>query len=232
MIKLNHKNSPLYQEQNKLSEQFLHYNSSLFEDRQLLELLLSSCHEQTELKSLIEELLLRFGNIRGIIHADSRLIKNIPNINNQTLTAIKLARELTIRSMKQQMQQKLIIENWSTLIKYCQLLLLNLHHEQMHAMFLNKKLQLITDELIGEGTTGNVEIDCSSLIQKALSLCASYLILVHNHPSGEAQPSESDIINTTKIFYALEKVNIQIYDHIIIAAANEQYYSFRNSGLI
>jgi DNA repair protein RadC len=105
-----------------------------------------------------------------------------------------------------------------------------LRQEKFKVFFLDKKFKLL-DEFDQDGWVENVEIDIKTIIKKALNCSAKYLILTHNHPSGDIKPSKADIASTDKIIESLKVVEIKIYDHIIIGK-NGAHYSFRESGLI
>ena len=106
----------------------------------------------------------------------------------------------------------------------------SLKNEQLRLLFLDKRHQIITDEVQQTGTVDHTPVYTREVIKRALELGASGLIIVHNHPSGDPTPSQADIKATRDIQSAAEKLNIQVHDHIIIA--KDKHVSFRAKGLM
>jgi DNA repair protein RadC len=102
--------------------------------------------------------------------------------------------------------------------------------ESFRLLFLDKKNQLIADELQQRGTVDHTPVYVREVIKRALELSATALIMVHNHPSGDPTPSMADIDMTKRVISAAEKLNILVHDHIIIA--RKGHVSFRNLQLI
>ena len=95
---------------------------------------------------------------------------------------------------------------------------------------MDKKHQLIEDELLGVGENDHVAVSAKVIAKKALLLSATSIILLHNHPSGELKPSTSDIKTTNEISTTLKNLQIKVLDHLIISAKG--HFSFREEGLI
>jgi DNA repair protein RadC len=106
----------------------------------------------------------------------------------------------------------------------------NLQVEQFRALFLNKKNILIADEVMATGTIDQTPVYPREIVKRALAHEAGAIILVHNHPSGKAHPSNSDIDLTTQIVNACKTVNVSIHDHVIIGKG--EYYSFKTHMLL
>lgn len=97
-------------------------------------------------------------------------------------------------------------------------------------MFLDKKNQLIADELMGQGTVDHAPVYPREIARRALELSASALILIHNHPSGDPTPSRADIDMTREVIDALQPFDIAVHDHLI--ASKQGVTSFKTQGLI
>jgi len=102
--------------------------------------------------------------------------------------------------------------------------------EQFRVLFLDRKNQLIADELMSQGTVDQAPVYPREIARRALELSASALILVHNHPSGDPTPSSADIEITREIVDALQPFEIKVHDHLI--AAKHGVTSFKTEGLI
>lgn len=216
----------------RLKEKFLKNPANNFADYELLEIILFSSHTRKDVKPIAKKLLSGFGSINSIINADKKLLNNIVKTNDNMLVSFKLIREIINRSTKSNVNNKPIIESWKSLISYLQAQMMGLQKEQLRILFLDKKHHLIADELQHHGEIEDVEIDIKNILQKTLDLCASGVILVHNHPSSNIKPSKADIKNTNRIIEALKIIDVKLYDHLIFGQDGSNYYSFKNEGLI
>lgn len=207
-------------------------NSNSLLDYEILEVLLFSAISRKDAKMIAKNLLAKFGSITDIINTDSHLLKEVEGATDSAIASIKLIKEIIVRESKDKIKKVNILDNWQDMIKYCQNNIGNLKYEKFHILFLNKKYRLISDKIYGESDNADsISINKNHIIKNSLNLSASYLILCHNHPSGNIKPSKADIDNTLKIKESLENIAIKILDHIIISD-NSRYFSFKEQGLI
>jgi DNA repair protein RadC len=123
-----------------------------------------------------------------------------------------------------------IIGSWGALLEYLKFNMGNLQIEQFRILFLNKKNSLIADEIMATGTIDQTPVYPREIIKRILVHEAGAIILVHNHPSGSAKPSTSDIELTVQIVNACKTVNVSVHDHVIIGRG--EYYSFKTNMLL
>lgn len=102
--------------------------------------------------------------------------------------------------------------------------------EEFRVLYLNSRNLLLRDEAVASGTPNAVSVHPRTIVKRALELGATALILVHNHPSGSVDPSQSDIQTTARIVRAARTLDIVVHDHIIVA--RNGWRSFRQSGLL
>jgi DNA repair protein RadC len=102
--------------------------------------------------------------------------------------------------------------------------------EQFRVLYLDRKNALVADEAQAQGTVDHVPVYPREVVKRALELNASALILVHNHPSGDPTPSDSDILMTRQIKVAAEALGLTLHDHLVIGRSRE--LSFRSEGLL
>jgi DNA repair protein RadC len=93
--------------------------------------------------------------------------------------------------------------------------------ERFHVLYLDRKNRLISDERLSVGTVDHVPVYPREVVRRALALNASALILVHNHPSGDPEPSDSDIWMTKEVHSACGVLGLTMHDHIIVGAGRE-----------
>ncbi len=215
----------------RMREKFL-INSNSMLDYEILEMLFFSASPRRDTKPIAKNLLAKFGNITNIINADVNLLKEIPGVTNAIITSIKLIKEIIIRESRDKIENNIVINDWQKMVEYCQNNIGNLKNEKLHILFLDKKYRLISDKIYGDfEEIDNVNINQSAIIKDALNLASSSIVLCHNHPSGNPNPSKQDIINTEKIKLSLENIAIKMLDHIIVAG-NGKYCDFKEESLI
>jgi DNA repair protein RadC len=106
------------------------------------------------------------------------------------------------------------------------------HKESFYAMYLNRANKLLAVILISEGGTSACLVDVKIIFQAALRVNASAIILSHNHPSGQLQPSNADIQITNNVKEAAKLLDMQVIEHIIVTPEDDKYYSFADNGQI
>ncbi len=144
--------------------------------------------------------------------------------------ALKLTEALTVRVLGDAVQVKPVISNWQALLDYCKASLAHKANDQFHVLFLDNKNSLIADETQQKATVNHVALYPREVIKRALELNASAIILVHNHPSGDAIPSTADIEMTAEVCAADRKLGIAVHDHLIISRGGHN--SFKSLGLL
>jgi DNA repair protein RadC len=123
-----------------------------------------------------------------------------------------------------------VLAGWQALIDYLHADMAHLGRERFRVLFLDTRNVLIADELMSEGTVNQTSVHIREVIHRALDLSATAIILVHNHPSGDAKPSRDDIQLTNQIRDAGRLVGIILHDHVIIG--REGHASFKALGLL
>jgi DNA repair protein RadC len=146
------------------------------------------------------------------------------------VTELKLIRAAALRLAKGEVINRPVLSSWNSVIDYCRSAMAFEEVETFRLLFLDKKNQLIADEQQQRGTVDYTPVYAREVVKRALELSASAIILVHNHPSGDPTPSLADRDMTKKIIQAAEKLNIQVYDHVIIG--RKGHVSFRNLQMI
>jgi len=123
-----------------------------------------------------------------------------------------------------------MLTGWDALVDYCHTSMAHRATEQFRILYLDRKNVLIADEEQARGTVDHVPVYPREVVKRALELNASALILVHNHPSGDPTPSESDIDMTRRVQDAAEALGLTLHDHLIVG--RERELSFRASGYL
>ncbi len=205
-------------------------NAGILRDYEVLEALLFYVFPRKDTKRLAKDLLLKFKTLKNIIFAESSEIEEIKGLGKSTSFLFKVIRELFPRILKDEIANFPVISTSEHVQNYYKTILETLKKEQLRIMFLNNKNKLILERIIQEGTINQTAIYPREIVQVALNCGASGIILVHNHPSGDASPSRQDILITKRIKEIMEKLEIHVLDHLIIG--RNQVTSLRDAKLI
>jgi DNA repair protein RadC len=131
-------------------------------------------------------------------------------------TDLKLIGAVAHRSLKSDLTGRQLLGSWSAVIEYCRAAMAYETKEQFRILFLDKRNQLIADEVQQRGTVDHTPVYPREVVKRALELSSTAIILVHNHPSGDPTPSRADIDMTNTIINTAKPLGISIHDHIII----------------
>jgi len=123
-----------------------------------------------------------------------------------------------------------VISSWDRLLDYCTARLAHEKVEQTRVLFLDTRNRLIKDERQNRGTVNHTPLYPREVVRRALELGATAIILVHNHPSGDPEPSRADIDMTKEVQEAAGKLGIVLHDHLVIG--RDGHVSFRSQGLL
>jgi DNA repair protein RadC len=172
----------------------------------------------------------RFGNLAGVLAASPQELATVAGMGDASIAVLKVVPEAAIRLAREDLAERPVIASWEKLIAYCRISMGREKVEQFRLLFLDRKNRLIADEMHQHGTVDHTPVYPREVVKRALELGASALILVHNHPSGDATPSKADIEMTRDIVDAAGKLGIAIHDHIVIGRGGEK--SFKSMGLL
>ncbi len=214
----------------RVRKKFLTSLGEELHDYELLEILLFAALPRQDTKALAKKLIAKFGSLSAVVNGEVELLRSVEGIGDAAITQIKIVSRILQRVLKKSAQEKPVLSNWQAVLDYATSALKNLNHEVFRVLFLDKKHRLIEDELFKNGENDHVFVSAKAVVKKALTLSAASVILLHNHPSGEARASASDIKTTNDISSALKNLEIKILDHIIVAG--DAHFSFREEGLI
>ena len=214
----------------RLRERALNGGLGALADYETLELYLFRTFPRGDVKPLAKRLIARFGSLGGVLAASVRELQTVPGVGEAAALDLKLVHELTQRIALQSFQKRPIISSWSALLAYVKVALAQEAREQFRVLFLDKKNQLIADEVMNHGTVDHAPVYPREIVRRGLELSASALILVHNHPSGDPTPSQPDIDMTKEIVEAGRSLKIAVHDHLVVG--RDGVASFKALGLL
>jgi DNA repair protein RadC len=214
----------------RLRERFIASSFGSLADYEILELLLFLAKPRGDVKPIAKKLMAEFGSVQRIFSASEDNLLSIDGVGKSVISSLRLVKEAAARILKEEIKQTTILQSWSALIDYLKVSMAYIKTEQFRVLFLNKKNMLIADELQEVGTVDQTPVYPREIVKRALFHEATAIILVHNHPSGNPNPSNADVQMTKKIVAALAPIGVSVHDHIIIS--NRDFYSFKSNMLI
>lgn len=176
--------------------------------------------------ALIDE----FGSTAAVLAAAPAALARILGTGNPAIRHIFMVRDVMLHVLREEALKAPILSTSEALIDYLFADMAHLPAERLRVLFLNSANRLLRDEMVCEGSVNEAPIYPREIMRRALEVGATALILAHNHPSGDAQPSEGDIRATQRVAKAAQALDIRIHDHVIVARSG--WSSFRMLGLI
>jgi DNA repair protein RadC len=198
-------------------------------DYELVELIIARSIPRGDVKPLAKALLARFGSLAGVFGATVEELRTVAGVGPGLALDLKLIQETTLRIGKAEVTKRTVISSWSALLAYVRVALAHEAREQFRVLFLDKKNQLVADEVMNRGTVDHAPVYPREVMRRALELSASAVILVHNHPSGDPTPSAADIDMTRQIVDAGRPLKIAVHDHLVVG--RDGVASFKALGL-
>jgi DNA repair protein RadC len=180
--------------------------------------------------NLAEALLKEFGSIGRILSETEEGLRRVIGKQDAVIGLLTAAEQLLTAQLQNQLPKKLISATDENLIRYLQASMGSLASETMRVLFLDNANHLVRNQEFGAGSPRKIYVQPRCILKRALELNASAIILVHNHPSGDAKPSKSDIKFTLSIKMLCRELDITLHDHIIIAG--NEWSSLQGMGVL
>ena len=206
------------------------YGFDNLSDIELLSIILNYPKNNVDVLDIASLILTKYESLYNLFNLDLNVLKTIDNINENKAILIKTIYELNKR-LNIAKNNESNIKLASSLDIYTRYFnkFLKLNNEVLYVLYLTKNNYLIKEEVMGIGNNDKVIFDYNNLLKNAILNNAKKVILIHNHPSNNVNPSTDDIIMTKRISEALKLVNINLADHLIFT--NNQYYSIISNRL-
>ena len=211
----------------RLKTEFLARPGS-FPDHKLLELLLFYANPRSDTNPLAHELLERFGSLAGVLDAPVEELCKVKGMGEHGAALLKAAKELTGRYLTARTQVDNIARSSRDYYELLRPYFFGARNEQTCLLCLDGKGKVLGIRKLGEGSVNAVVITTRRIAEAALSLNAASVVLAHNHVSGIAFPSEDDVAATHSLAPVLERLGVQLLDHLIFV--DDDMVSLRDSG--
>lgn len=214
----------------RLRARFQEDGGGSWQDYELLELLLFRSIPQKDVKPLAKELIRTFGSFAEVVAAPIRLLTEVKGIGASVALDLKVIEAASHRIARGAVANRSVLSSWAAVLDYCRSTMELKQEEHFRILFLDRKNMLIRDEVQQTGTVDHTPVYPREVVKRALELAASALILVHNHPSGNTEPSAADIRMTGELVDIARPLGLIIHDHVIVGRGS--HFSFKAKGLI
>lgn len=199
-----------------------------FPDHKLLELLLFYANPRGDTNPVAHALMNRFGSLSGVLDALPEELMKVPGVGEHAVTLLKAAKEIGGRYLSSRSRMDEIVRSTGDIYEFLKDHFYGARNERIILLCLDGKGKVLGVRKIGEGNVNAAEITTRGVVEAALSLNASRVVLAHNHPSGLALPSDEDKLTTQHLANVLRTVNVELIDHVIFS--DDDMVSLRESG--
>jgi len=214
----------------RLRARFREAGADALADYELLELVLFRALPRRDVKPLAKALLAHFGSFAEVISAPPARLTEVEGLGDAAIGELKIVQAAASRLVRGEVKRRTMLSSWSSVLDYCRTAMAFGDREQFRVLFLDKRNQLIADEVQAVGTVDHTPVYPREIVKRALELSATAVVLVHNHPSGDPTPSRADVQMTKQIVEVAKPLGIEVHDHIIVG--KEGHASLKGLRLI
>lgn len=214
----------------RLRARLLTTEGAALAEYELVEYLLTLALRRGDTKGIAKDLLREFGSLQRVLTAKPDELVRVKGLGEIGAGAIVIARATAVALLAEPLRDAPMLASWQALLDYLRADMAWLAIERVRVLHLDSKNMLMRDEVVSEGTVDQAGVHVREIVKRALEIGSSSLILVHNHPSGDPQPSRADIQLTREIIEAGKRLGIAVHDHIIVGAHG--HASLRALGLM
>jgi DNA repair protein RadC len=213
-----------------IEERLVALGPQALNDAELLALLMGSGRPGASSLEIARLALSELGGLAGVVHASRRQFEAVAGLGPRRHARVQAVLEIAKRVLRQQLARGPVLNAPGQVRDFLRLSFGRIDHEVFTVLFLDAQQRLIACEELFRGTLTQTSVYPREVVRRALALNCASVILSHNHPSGIAEPSRADQVLTRELQGALRLVDVQVLDHIIVAAAGSA--SFAELGLL
>ena len=219
---------------NKPYEKFKELGANALSNEELLAIILRTGTCNKPALKVAEEVLdtkdAYQGKLMGLYHKSLKELMEIDGIGEVKAIKLKCLTELSLRMAKERLENRVVFTNPSDIAEYYMETCRHLEVEKVFLLCLDNQLRLIKEYELSKGTINTSLISPREVFIEALNAKAVYILLIHNHPSGNPSPSKADIQITLKVVEAGKIIDIKLLDHIIIG--DHSYVSLKEQKIL
>lgn len=216
----------------RLRERFLRSGFSGFADYEIVEMLLTLAIPRCDVKPAAKALLARFGTVRGVLDAPAEELRRVDGLGEVAPVALRIIRETANLYLQQTAEGGEPLRDPEALTRFWRSRIGSLPFEVFEVAYLDSAGRLLRDgvERLEEGTVDRATVYPRRILEAALRRNAAAIVVAHNHPNGEVEPSEQDKLLTRALHLASSTVAVRLLEHLVVSP--ERVFSFREAGLL
>jgi len=211
-------------------ERLLRSGPQSLTDAELVAILLRIGVRGTRAVELARHMLKKFGSLRAVAEAPLSALLEVKGLKGAKAAQLVAAIEISRRIALPDSRENINLKSTGDAAAYLRSRLHGLAEEHFRGLFLNRRGILLEDALLSVGSVDQARPPIRLIVARTLQANASAVIVAHNHPSGAAQPSESDKLFTEDLYAALKPIRVQLLDHVVVAG--DSVFSFADSGIM
>ncbi|UAT42944.1 RadC family protein [Anaplasmataceae bacterium AB001_6] len=204
------------------------------EELDILEIMLFYCIPRKDVRDIAKFILQEFKTIHNFLSSEEilwrELILKKYTLNENTIFFFKILKSLIYRVTLQNVVHSPVLKNWTKVLEFLKVNISFSTTEKLVVLFLDSAHRLKNVYYQSLGCVNETPVSIKTILKKGIALDSTKIIISHNHPSGNIQPSEQDIQVTKKLEASCQVLDIKLIDHIIVS--KNDHYSFAENGLI
>ena len=212
----------------RVKDRFCKEGLDHFEEHEVLELLLYYCIPRVDTNPVAHRLLDHFGSLSAVMEAPVEELEKVSGIGHNAAVFLSLVTAAGRYYQVNCASNHVALTTVEECGRYLMPLFYGRRNEMVYLLCLDAKCKVLSCKLLGEGSVNSAGVPVRRIVETALAANATSVVLAHNHPSGLAVPSDADVLTTRRVAMALDAVEIELLDHIVVA--DDDYVSMAQSG--
>lgn len=212
----------------RLRDRFLEHGLDKFTDEEVLELLLTLATPRRDCKQQARQLMKNLGSLHAVLDAKPAELTKVKGVGPKNLLGLKLIPAVARRYLKRRLTGPGQAFDWDQASQYLKMTMGPLKQEVFRVMLLDGGDRVLGAEDLAKGTNDQAVVYPREVVARCMAAGARAVVLAHNHPSGELEPSPLDLELTRRVYYALRSVRTELRDHLIVGAGG--VYSMAKRG--
>ena len=214
----------------RLRERFLRGGLDGFLDYEIVELLLTLGTPRKDCKFVAKVTTEKFGGLEGVLEASPEELRQVKGLGPHNILGLKLFQELSMRYAKEKLPKKITLDSSRAAVTFLKEKIGKEKKEHFYMLALDSRSNLLKMSNVSIGTLETSLAHPREVFRGAIQAAAAKVIIAHNHPSGDPEASEGDLMITQKLVNAGKILEIEVADHIIVTS--NDYLSFRERKLL
>ena len=212
----------------RVKKRFLGEGLDHFGEIHALELLLFYAIPQGDVNPLAHRLLEHFGDLHQVLNAPTGQLMQVSGVGEHTAILLGLVKGISQKYLIGHEDKRVCLRTLAECGEFLKNHYMDSWDERVRLLCLDAKRTVLCCRVVSEGSVNTAEVSVRKVVEAALSVNATTVVLAHNHPSGLAVPSMEDIVTTRRVATALDAVGIVLEDHVVVAGRD--YVSLRESN--